>query len=83
VSKNTLPRCELPGNSRYDKEILTFHGCSKLKIYSRDFISNSGGIATICGSRISNEKVWIKVCNANLQENGKKIFTLRINAETI
>ncbi len=25
------------------------------------FISNSDGITTICGKRISNEKVWIKV----------------------
>jgi len=27
------------------------------------FISNSGGIVTICGNRFSNRKVWIKVCN--------------------
>jgi len=27
------------------------------------FISDPGGITTICGSRISNTKVWIKVCS--------------------
>ena len=27
------------------------------------FISDFDGIVTTCGKRISNEKVWIKVCN--------------------
>ena len=31
------------------------------------FMSNSGGVTTICDSRISNEKVWIKVCNVNFR----------------
>jgi hypothetical protein len=31
------------------------------------FISNSGGVTTICGNRISNGKVWIKVCNSHSQ----------------
>ena len=43
-------------------------GC-KLTNIAEISISNSGGITTICGSRISNEKVWIKVCNAVRQES--------------
>ena len=32
-----------------------------LRYIAEIFTLNSGGIATICGNRISNEKVWIKV----------------------
>ena len=45
----------------YEEEMLTFLGYSGLSIVAEIFISNSGRISTICGSRISNEEVWIKV----------------------
>jgi len=41
-----------------------FGGMSEFTYIAEIFISNSGGITTICGSRISREEVWIKVCNA-------------------
>jgi hypothetical protein len=34
------------------------------------FISNSGRITTICRSRISNEKVWIKVIHTPFYQRG-------------
>jgi hypothetical protein len=40
-----------------------FGDFQKFTVIAEIFISNSGRITTICGSRISNEKVWIKVCN--------------------
>jgi len=44
------------------------------------FISNSGGVTTICGNRISNGKVWIKVCNADF-DNDRNAFTHIITTE--
>jgi len=37
------------------------------------FILNFGGTTTICGNRILNEKVWIKVM-LSLAEKRKKLF---------
>jgi hypothetical protein len=45
------------------------------------FISNSGGITTICRSRISNEKVWIKVCNANSHQRSRRVYILTITGK--
>jgi hypothetical protein len=42
-----------------------FGGVADFTSIAEIFISNSGGITTICGKRISNEKVWIKVCNSH------------------
>ena len=39
-----------------------FGGVPEFTYIAEIFISNSGGITTICGNRISNEEVCIKVC---------------------
>jgi hypothetical protein len=45
-----------------------FGGMSEFTSIAEIFISNSCRITTICGSRISNTEVWIKVCDLNFQE---------------
>ena len=51
----------------------------KFTVIAEIFILNSGGITTICGNRISNEKVWIKVCNVNSQEKSKRVCILTMS----
>ncbi len=43
---------------------------ARLKLISiaEIFITNSGKINTTCGSRFSNKKVWIKVCNLHFRK---------------
>jgi hypothetical protein len=52
-----LPRCELSGNSRYEKEIKTFWWVCGFTSIADTFIFEFGEIATICGSRISSAEV--------------------------
>ena len=49
-----------------------FGGMPEFTSIAEIFISNFGGITTICGNRISNEKVWIKVCNVKSYEKGRR-----------
>jgi hypothetical protein len=47
------------------------------------FMSNSGRITTICGSRILNEKVRIKVCYMKFHWNGRRVYIITLKLEFV